>query len=75
MYNLLVRKSDTTLVLKKVTKTTKLDTNYEDEPKKFNDIYWMCAKREPLKQKALEFKAEWITDTEELLQKLNDLEI
>ena len=44
-------------------------------PTKFNDVYMVCSDRKVLKEKAEQFKNEWIKETEELLEKYKSIKI
>lgn len=75
-YTLLVDWKKKTLKLSKPTAGMRTpDVIYTDEIKRYNDSYFICLKRKPLKEKAEQIKAEWIRDLEDQLQTVRDLKI
>ena len=71
MYNLYASKYKRILKIQKVGKThAKLSTDYTEEVKQFNPLYYVCTNRGNLKQFALELHAQWI---EEARQDLDEI--
>lgn len=74
MYTLYVNKKEKMI---QVTKARSIfhHLTYTDEVVKYNDCYYICTKRKPLKEKGKEFHQEWIKELEEELKSLKELKI
>lgn len=76
MYNLYFDKKEVELKIKKVTGMgSRLQEEYPVEPKQYNDCYWICLERKPLKELAQQIKSEWLHETETLLEKIKTLNV
>ena len=74
MYTLFVSKKERVIEVKKAKKILQ-DLQYTDEVSRFNDCYWLCAKRKPLIAKANEIKQQWISELEVELSLINSISI
>ena len=64
----------------KITKATKAMQNlvgrdYTDEVTFYNNNYFLCLLRKPLKEKAIEMKQEWLEEAENRVQLIKNIKI
>ena len=74
MYTLYYDKEKRELKIQKANKSMQ-NIPYYDDVFKFNDCYYTCLTRNPLKEKAKEMLAEWIYEAEENLKKFQNIKL
>lgn len=75
-YTLLVDWKEKSLKISKPTKGMRTPyVIYTNEVKRYNDSYFICLKRKPLKELAENIKAGWIADAEFELKRVKAIEI
>jgi len=74
MYTLYHRKSERIIEVKKAKKIFQ-NLEFTEDVKEFNDCYYICSKRKPLVEKANKIKQEWITELENQLQAVKEINI
>ena len=76
MYNLYFNKEKVELKIKKVSNEgSRLRSNYPSIPTQFNDNYWICLERKPLKEIARRIQTEWRIEAEQRLSAIKNLKI
>lgn len=48
---------------------------FGDKPVKFNEIYYTCGLREPLKQLAVKIKNDWLLETKNRYDRISEIDI
>ncbi len=74
MYTLYFSEREKSIKVSKARKTL-LDLDYKEEITRFNDCFYICAKRKPLLEKGREIQKEWILKLEQELETLKKLKI
>lgn len=73
MYSLYVDKEKCEIVLKKMGKI--IMGNPTEDVTMFNNCYYISKNRKALKQKGLEIKEKWISETKKELEKIESIKI
>lgn len=74
MYNLYHNKEQCVIELRKVrSKERQLQAHYTHEPSRFNDCYYICVNRKPLKELAQQLKEGWIIEAKDRLEKTENI--
>jgi hypothetical protein len=74
MYILYFNKSERKIKVSKAHKSL-LNLNYTEKVTQYNDCYFYCSERKPLKEKAKEIKQNWIDELEEGLLLTKEIKI
>jgi hypothetical protein len=74
MYTLYFKKSERKIKLSKSHKSMQ-NLDYTDKVTRYNDCYFVCSERIPLKEKAKEIKQNWIEEYEEALNSIKEIKI
>lgn len=76
MYNLYHNKEKGELKLIKVSSSNrKLHTTYKAQPSYFNDCYYVCMERKPLKELAISIKEQWLKEAKERVEMLENMKV
>lgn len=76
MYQLEIRKNAYVIEVKPLKAVFKnRNIPITNEIMKYNEVFYFCNKKQPLREKALEIKTEWTKETEEILNKIKSIEI
>lgn len=74
MYNLYFNKNHVVLKLEKVrNQGSQLQKDYPTKPMRFNDCYYFCTTREPLKVLKQKIKEQWLEDAKRRLEEIKAL--
>ena len=74
MYILYFNKSERKIKVSKAHKAF-LNLNFTDKVAQYNDCYFYCSDRKPLKEKGKEIKQNWIDELEEALFSTKEIKI
>lgn len=75
MYSLYHNKSKLIISIEKANKWQQRLVTFKEEITPYNDNYFFCLKRKPLKEKALEIKQDWLAEAERNLQAIKDIKV
>lgn len=75
MYTLYHNKEDCVIKLEKAKKIMQNIGNFTEDVTCYNNNYYFCLLRSPLKQKATEMKQEWLKEAEDRAELIKNIKI